>query len=85
MDGVRGWKELCNSCDVESSPGEKGVGKKTLMDCKQSCREDAGCTAIDYGKGPSSMNCFHNYGGKQSHKPHRDFDAYILIGYLLNN
>ena len=83
----RVWKELCTSCAVDSSPDQKYVGKKTLMDCKQSCKEDSGCTAIDYGKGSSSMNCYHNYGylWKQTHNPSSNYDAHIYTGCLLNN
>ena len=84
-DDGTGWKELCTSCEVESSPSEKYVGKKTLIDCKQSCKEEAVCTGVDYGKGSRSMECFHNYGGKQSHTTNSDFDAYIFKGYRLNN
>ena len=79
------WEELCTSCDVESSPEEKKVGKKTLEDCKQSCIQAKGCTGIDYGKDSRSEECYHNYGWKNSHIPHKNFDAYILKGYFLYN
>ena len=81
-DNDRRWKQLCTSCDVKSSSSEKYAGKKTLLDCQKSCREEASCTAIDYGKGPRSMQCYHNYGREQRHSPHSNFDAYILEGYF---
>jgi len=77
-DDGRRWTNLCSSCNVHSNPGEKYIGKITLIECKESCRTDEDCTAIDYGKGSRSMECYHNYGGKTSHGRHSGFDAYIL-------
>ena len=84
-DDGRRWTNLCSSCDVDSNPGEKYIGQITLIECKESCRTDEDCTAIDYGKGSRSMECYHNYGEKTSHGPHSGFDAYILKGLFLDN
>ena len=82
-DEGRRWVKLCSSCDIESNPGEKRIGDKmTLIQCKESCRKHLDCTAIDYGKGSRSMQCYHNYGGKTSHSSHSKFDVYILEGYF---
>ena len=79
-DDGRVSKKLCTSCQVISRPGEKCVGEKTLKDCKQGCREEADCTAIDVGKGNvgNKVKCCHNYGLYQRHYSDNNNEVYIL-------
>ena len=57
---------------------EVNKGKMTLEQCKDACRNDEACTAIDYGKNSRAQDCFFNYGGKVTYVEHNDFNAYIL-------
>ena len=88
-EGKRGWIKLCSSCDVDSTPSEKSIGKMTLLKCKRSCElnvqeTETECTGIDYGKGTRDKECFLNYGGETTYNKTSAFDAYILKGYFFN-
>ena len=67
----------CTSCNMEQTK-EVNKGKMTLEQCKDACRNDEACTAIDYGKNSRAQDCFFNYGGKVTYVEHNDFNAYIL-------
>ena len=76
--GLTTWTALCTSCDINSTPNEKYIGKMALDNCKKKCLNDSSCTSIDYGKNDANEECCLNYGETKTYDHHNSFDGYIV-------
>ena len=70
------FSKLCTSCDYAGSEKKAATGV-TLAKCMSLCAASKACTAIDFGKGSRSGECFINTGTVKKHASHGGFDAYV--------